>query len=149
MLAPRTFPVIEQKRCAPKTWPCPVCGIRGRRERTRTREVHHLAQGHEAWWEVTVGVYRAKCGCCRQIMRKTGERVMPVRKRVRYFTSRVEGVDPGADHTDAVRRKVVDLVVRDRLTNDQVIAHLQEDFHLSISVGFIYNCLDRAQKRAA
>lgn len=147
MLAPRSFCVIEKKRCAPKTWPCPVCGRRGRRERTRTRTVRHLAQGCAAWWEVTVGVYRAQCGCCRQIMRNTGQRVMPVRKRVKYFTSTVEGVR--GHHTDAVRRKVVDLVVRDRLTNDQVIAHLQEDFHLPLSVGFIYNCLDRAKKKAA
>ena len=80
-------------------------------------------------------------------MRQVDGRSIPVRKRVKYFVSTVEGM--AGHYTDAVRRKVVDLVVRDRLTNEQVIAHLQEDFHLSISVGFIYTCLDRAQKRAA
>ena len=149
MLDPRTFPLIERKRCAPKSWPCPVCGRPGRRERTRTRKVSHLAHGRAAFWEVTVGVYRAKCRCRRLVMRQVNGRLIPVRSRVKYFTSTVEGVDLGADHTDEVHRKVVDLVVRDRLTNDQVIEHLQEDFHLSISVGFIYNCLDQAQKRAA
>ena len=139
--------LVETKSCAPKTWPCPVCGRRGRRERTRTRWVRHPAQGREAWWKVTVGVYRAKCDCCRQIMRQVNGHRVPVRKRVKYFNSTIEGMS--GHYTDAVRGKVVDLVVRDRLTNDQVIEHLREDFHLSISVGFIYDCLDRAQKRAA
>jgi hypothetical protein len=75
--------------------------------------------------------------------------VMPVRKRVRYFTSAVEGVAQGAEYTDAVRQKIVDLVVRDRLPNSLVIKHLREDFSLDVSVGFIYLCLDRAQKGAA
>ena len=81
-------------------------------------------------------------------MRRVGDRIIPVRKRVKYFTSTIEGAD-GTQFTDGVRRKIVDLVVRDRLTNDQVIAHLAEDFHLPVSVGFIYNCLDGAKKRAA
>ena len=80
-------------------------------------------------------------------MRKVNGRLVPVRKRVKYFTSTVNGVR--GHYTDEVRRKVVNLVVRDRMTSDQVIEHLQEDFHLSISVGFIYDCLDRAQKGAA
>ena len=140
-------PLVETKSCAPRTWPCPICGRRGRRERTLTRWVRHLAQGREAWWQVTVGVYYAKCACCRQIMRPVNGHLIPVRKRVKYFNSTVEGA--AGHYTDGVRRKVVDLVVRDRLTNDQVIEHLQEDFHLSISVGFIYLCLEWAKKRAA
>lgn len=139
--------LVETTRCAPKTWPCPHCGTRGRRERTRTRRARHLAQGREAWWAVTVGVYRAKCSCCRQVMRQVNGHRIPVRKRVHYFVSTVDGVS--GHYTDAVRQKVADLVVRDRMTNEQVIAHLKEDFHLAVSVGFIYNCLDRAQKRAA
>lgn len=139
--------LIETSRCAPKKWPCPQCGVLGRRERCKTVKYRHLAHGRESWWYVTIGVYKAKCKCCRQIMRKIDGRLMPVRKRVKYFQSQVKGVK--GHYTDAVRRKVVDLVVRDRLTNDQVIEHLQEDFHLEISVGYIYNCLDYAQKRAA
>ena len=95
-------PLVETKTCAPKTWPCPVCGRPGRRERTLTRWARHLAHGRQAWWKITVGVYRAKCVCCRELMR-----------------------------------------------NDQVIEHLGEDFHLFISVGFIYLCLDWEKKRAA
>lgn len=149
MLDPRTFPLVEGKRCAPRSWPCPHCGRHGRRERTRTYRVHHLAQGRTAFWDLTVGVYKAKCRCCRQFTREVNGRTIPIRKRVKYFTSTVEGLEPGGQYTDAVRQKVVDLVVRDRLTNDQVIEHLQEDFHLSISVGFIYLCLEQAKKRAA
>jgi len=73
--------------------------------------------------------------------------MIPVRKRLKYFNSTIEGVE--GHYTDAVRRKVVDLVVRDRLTNDQLIEHLGEDFHLFISVGFIYLCLDWEKKRVA
>jgi hypothetical protein len=80
-------------------------------------------------------------------MRKVKGHLIPVRTRMRYFLSTVDGV--GGHYTDAVRRKVVDLVVRDRLTNDQVIEHLQEEFHLSISVGFIYNGLDRFSEQDA
>lgn len=140
-------PLYETKTRAPKTWPCPHCGTRGRRERTLTRWVRHLAHGREAWWKVTVGVYFAKCSCCRQIMRRVGGRLIPVRKRVKYFNSSVEGMS--GHYTDAVRQKIVNLVVRDRMTNDQVIEHLQEDFHLSISKGFTYDCLAWAQKKAA
>ena len=141
-------PLVEKKKCAPKKWPCSICGTLGRKERERTFPVRHLAQGCPACWEVTIGVYKAKCKCCRQVLRTVNGRQIPVRKRVKYFSSTVEGLTPHADFTDAVRRKVVDLVVRDRLTNDQVIEHLREDFHLDISVGYIYNCLDHAQKGA-
>ncbi len=140
-------PLVETKTCAPKTWPCPVCGRPGRRERTLTRWARHLAHGRQAWWKLTFGVYRAKCACCRELMRQVNGRLIPVRKRLKYFNSTIEGVQ--GHYTDAVRQKVVDLVVRDRLTNDQVIEHLGEDFHLFISVGFIYLCLDWEKKRAA
>jgi len=142
-------PLVQKKRCAPKKWPCPVCGKKGRRERERTYRVRHLAHKQVAFWEVTVGVYRAKCKCCRTVMREVNARAIPVRKRVRYFTSSVEGLDPHADYTDAVREKVVDLVVRDRLPNSLVIEHLEEDFSLHVSTGFIYLCLDWAKKGAA
>ncbi len=154
MLAPRAMrktaePIVVRKQCAPRTWPCPVCGKKGRRERERTYRVRHLAHKRPAFWEVTVGVYKAKCSCRRTIMREVKGHLIPVRKRVKYFTSTVEGLDAHADYTDAVRQKVVDLVVRDRLPNSLVIEHLQEDFSLDVSVGFIYLCLGWAQKRAA
>jgi hypothetical protein len=142
-------PVVVKKQCAPKTWPCPVCARKGRRERKHTFRVRHLAHRRPCFWDVTVGVYKAKCSCCRTIMRKVNGRTVPVRKRVKYFTSTVEGLDPHADYTDAVRQKVVDLVVRDRLPNSLVIEHLREDFSLDISTGFIYPCLGRAKKGAA
>ncbi len=142
-------PRVAKKRRAPKRWPCPVCGRPGRRERTRTYTVRHLAHKEPVVWEVTVGVYRAKCRCIRTFMRKVDGRLLRVRKRVKYFTSTVEGVAPGGAYTDAVRDKIVDLVVRDRLPNSLAIKHLKEDFSLDVSVGFIYLCLDRAQKRAA
>jgi hypothetical protein len=154
MLAPWAMeqnrePLIVRKHVAPRTWPCPVCGKKGRRERKHSFRVRHLAHKRPCFWDVTVGVYKAKCSCCRQIMRKVNGRIIPVRKRVRYFTSTVEGLGPHADYTDAVREKVVDLVVRDRLPNSLVIEHLKEDFELKISTGYIYLCLGWAKKKAA
>jgi hypothetical protein len=79
---------------------------------------------------VTVGVYQAKCGCARQ-----------------HFTSTVPGVEVGAEYTNAVREKLVDLIVRDHLSNYKAIDHLAEDFLIKPSIGFIYDALEWAGKK--
>jgi hypothetical protein len=78
-------------------------------------------------WILVVGVYRATCACSK------------------FFTSTVEGVALRAGYTDAVRQKVVDLLIRDHLPLHKVQTHLREDFALSVSVGFIYDCLSWAE----
>ena len=40
-------------RCAPKTYPCPNCGRRGRRKRRLQRRVRSLAYQQAAWLDVT------------------------------------------------------------------------------------------------
>ena len=45
----KSEPVVVKKRCAPRTWPCPVCGRKGRRERERTLRVRHLAHKRPAF----------------------------------------------------------------------------------------------------
>jgi len=93
--------------------------------------VRHLAHKREAWWEVTVGVYKSKCDCVQK-----------------FFTSTVPGVEVGAEYTNAVREKVVDLIVRDHLSNYKAIEHLKEDFLLGVSIGFIYDALEWAGKKS-
>ena len=46
-------------RCAPKTYPCPHCGKRGRRRGTHTRPVRDIAFQEILILEITVGEYRA------------------------------------------------------------------------------------------
>ena len=125
-------PLVEKKAHAPKKHPCPVCGKLGRRLFTRTRRVRHLAHKREAWWDVEVGVYEARCGC--------GGR--------KHFTSAPDGVEVGAEYTNAVREKVVDLIVRDHLSNYKAIEHLREDFLFGTSIGFIYDSLAWAGKKS-
>lgn len=46
---------VVKRRCAPKTYPCPSCGKRGRRKQTHTRPVRDLAYGEILILEITVG----------------------------------------------------------------------------------------------
>jgi transposase len=46
---------VRHRRCAPKTYPCPRCGRRGRRKQTHTRQVRDLAYQEVLLVEVTVG----------------------------------------------------------------------------------------------
>lgn len=56
--------VIKQE-CAPRTFPCPHCGKRGRRKARHTRQVRDIALGEVLFIELTVGEYRARCECCK------------------------------------------------------------------------------------
>lgn len=122
-------PSYQTKKHAPLRCPCPDCGKLGRRKRTRSRTVGHLAHKQPIFWKLVVGVYAAACAC---------------RK---FFTSTVEGVALRAGYTDAVRQKVVDLLVRDHLSVYKVQTHLKEDFALSVSIGFIYDCFQGAYEK--
>ncbi len=90
-------PIYQTKRSAKRRHPCPTCGKKGWRKRIKSRLVRHLAHKVPAFWRIFVGVYVAACACSK------------------FFTSTVEGVALRAGYTDAVRQKVVDLIVRDHL----------------------------------
>jgi transposase len=121
---------IVRKVCAPRKYPCPTCGKKGRRQFIKSRFVRHLAPTQPLYWEVVIGVYKARCQCCK------------------FFSSTVEGVEPSADYTNAVREKVVNLLVRDQLSGYGVQRHLEEDFLLHVSIGYVHNCLDLAKKKS-
>lgn len=140
-------PISIKKRHAPKKHKCPVCGKTAKRERTRAFSVFHLAHRRQCIWEVTVGVYKARCSCTRTIRRKVNGQWVEITKPLKYFTSTVPGLEVGETYTQAVREKVVDLVIRDRMSNLNVIEHMREEHCLNISEGFIYTCLDWAQKK--
>src|ERR1700737_4297309 len=86
---------VVQRQCAPKTYPGPHCGRRGRRRQTHTRPVRDIAYGEILIVEITVGEYRARCGCCKT------------------FRSRVDGVEPRAEYTNRVREAVLDRLLDD------------------------------------
>jgi Transposase len=115
---------VVQRRCAPKTFPCPHCGKRGRRKQTHTRPVRDIALGEILIIELTVGEYRARCSCCKT------------------FRSQVEGIEARAAYTNRVRDAVIDRLLDDSMSMERLRQALQRDFHLDLSDGFLYDCLD-------
>jgi hypothetical protein len=117
---------IERRRCTPKTFPCPHCGRPGRRKgrRTFTRTVRGLAYHAIHLIELTTAEYRAACACCTS------------------FRSQVADILPRADYTNGVREAVLDRLLGDHLNVEQLRRSLKRDFHLDLSDGFIYDCLD-------
>jgi Transposase len=111
-------------RCAPKTYPCPHCGKRGRRRATHTRPVRDIAFQEILILEITVGEYRARCGCCKT------------------FRSRIAGVEPRAEYSNRVREAVIDRLLDDTMSVERLRAAMARDFHLDLSEGFVYDCLD-------
>jgi len=115
---------IERRRCAPDTYPCPRCGVPGRRKQTHTRTVRCLAYRQILLIELTTAEYRAACGCCKT------------------FRSQAEGVLPRAAYTNRVREAVLDRLLDDRMSIEGLRRALARDFYLELSDGFVYDCLD-------
>jgi len=115
--------LITRIRRAPRRAPCPRCGRLGRRKRVLRRRVRTLAYRRVAWLEVTYAEYQARCGC---------------RK---YFRTWPLDVPAKADYDEKVRQAVLDRLLRDRLNVEQTKAAMRRDFLVSLSDGFIYDCL--------
>src|SRR6266849_2994671 len=105
---------VERRQCAPKSYPCPRCGKRGRRKQTHTRRVRDIAYRKTLILEITVGEYRARCGCCKT------------------FRSQVEGVEPRAEYTNQVRAAVLDRLLDDRMSMERLREALHRDFSLDL-----------------
>ncbi len=67
---------IEQRRCAPDTFPCPDCGVPGRRKQLHTRTVRCLAYQEILLIELTTAEYRAACAC-RKTFRSQLDGILP------------------------------------------------------------------------
>ena len=83
---------VIRRQCAPKFFPCPHCGHKGRRFTTHTRRVRDIAYHEIRIVELTVGEYRARCLCCKT------------------FRAQVEGIEPRAEYTNRVRDAVTQLL---------------------------------------
>jgi Transposase len=119
MLAPQ----IRVVRCAPRTHPCPRCGTPGRRKRPLHRRIRSLAYRQVAYLDVHYAEYRARCACCR------------------FFRSWPLAVPAKADYDDTVRQAVLDRLLEDGLNVERTRAAMRRDFLLSLSEGFVYDCL--------
>lgn len=61
---------VERHSIKPKYAPCPHCGKKGKRKRILTRRVRHVAALHRrSWIEAEVGVYQARCTCCKGVLK--------------------------------------------------------------------------------
>ena len=115
---------VERLAYAPKTFPCPHCGKRGRRKDIHTRSVRDIAYREIVILEIEVGEYRAHCSCCKT------------------FRAQVEGIEPRAEYTNRVREAVIDRLLDDRMSMERLRQALERDFYLNLSDGFLYDCLD-------
>jgi len=115
--------LITRIRSAPLRAPCPTCGRRGHRKRLLRRRRRTLAYRRVAWLEVTYAEYQAHCRCCK------------------YFRTWPVDVPPKADYDATVRSAVLDRLLRDRLNVEQTKAAMRRDFLVTLSDGFVYDCL--------
>lgn len=115
---------VERRCRAPRTYPCPTCGVPGRHKQQHTRTVRCLAYREILLIEVTTAEYRACCSCCKT------------------FRSQVEGILPRAEYTNRVREAVLDRLLDDQLNVEGLRRALARDFYLELSEGFVYDCLD-------
>jgi Transposase len=128
-LKPNPGDKVVAVHCRPKTFPCPLCGRRGRRKRRLHRYVRSIAYGQALWLHVFYAEYTARCDC-----RKS-------------FRSWVAHSCPKAEYDNLVRQAVLNRVLDDRQNVETVRAAMKRDFLLDLSSGFIYDCLDWGLRR--
>lgn len=109
--------------CAPKKAPCPYCGKKARRVRTHERPVRTIEYHKIAFLRITVGEYRARCGCCST------------------FRTSPDGILPRQKYDNKVRQAVLDRILDDGMNVEATRHCLKRDFLLDLSTGFVYDCL--------
>ena len=122
-------PPLRVVCCRPKTFPCPVCGKRGRRKRLLVRVIRSLAYRQEAFAEIRYAEYRSRCECAKT------------------FRSWPKGYPPKAGYDERVRQAVLDRLLGDGLNAEKAIASMKRDFLLDLSFGFLDDCLDEELRR--
>ena len=114
---------IEHKPNKPKYYPCPQCGRKGKRKQVIERRIPHVAALHRRSWIVAeIGVYTARCQCCK------------------YFQAAIPGVPYKGRYSSEVRNSVANALIRDRMPYRLVIERMQEDHLLAVSLGYIHAC---------
>jgi hypothetical protein len=122
-------PLVRTLHCAPKRYPCPRCGTKGRRVRPLHRRVRSLAYRREAWLDIHYAEYESACRCCKA------------------FRSCPPDILPKADYDNRVREAVLDRLLEDGLNVERTRAALKRDFLVELSSGFVYDCLDWQLRR--
>lgn len=114
---------IQHQSIKPKHYPCPQCGKKGKRKQVIIRRIPHIATLHRrAWIVAEVGVYKARCACCK------------------YFQAPIPGVPYRGRYSYEVRNTVANALIRDRMPYGLVIRRMQEDYRLTLSLGYIHAC---------
>ena len=114
---------IEFKAIKSKYHPCPQCGKKGKRKQVIARRIFHVSALHRrSFIVVQVGVYKARCGCCK------------------YFQAPLPGVPYKGRYSYEVRNTVANALIRDRLPYRLVQQRLWEDHLLKLSLGYIHDC---------
>jgi transposase len=114
---------VEYQSVKPKHYPCPQCGKKGKRKHVITRRIAHVAALNcRSWIVADVGVYKARCACCK------------------YFQAAIPGVPPRGRYSLEVRNTVANALIRDRMPYLSVIRRMQEDYRLELSLGYIHAC---------
>ena len=114
---------VEYQSVKPKHYPCPQCGKKGKRKHVITRRIAHVAALNRRSWSVAdVGVYKARCACCK------------------YFQAPIAGVPHRGRYALEVRNTVANALIRDRMPYLSVMRRMQEDYRLELSLGYIHAC---------
>ena len=114
---------VQYQSIKPKHSPCPQCGKKGKRKHVLTRRIAHVAALHRRSWIVAdVGVYKTRCACCK------------------YFQAPIAGVPNRGRYSLDVRNTVANALIRDRMPYRSVMRRMQEDYRLTLSVGYIHAC---------
>ena len=113
----------EYQSVKPKHYPCPQCGKKGKRKHVITRRIAHVAAlNRRSWLVADVGVYKARCACCK------------------YFQAPIAGVPYRGRYSWEVRNTVANALIRDRMPYLSVMRRMQEDYRLELSLGYIHAC---------
>lgn len=121
---------VEHKYNRPRLYRCPDCGTKGRRERVASHWIPHVGLlNRRSWIHAKVGVYKAKCACCK------------------YFQAPIPGVPSGGRYSYEVRNTIANAVIRDRMPYRLVQERMAEDYRLAVSVGYIHDCFVWAHRQ--
>ena len=107
---------VQYQSIKPQYYPCPHGGKKSKRKHVITRRVAHVAAvGRRSWILADVGVYKARCACCK------------------YFQAPIAGVPYRGRYSWEVRNTVANALIRDRMPYEAVSRRRQEDYHLELS----------------